>query len=92
MTPQSTGFTPIRIGTVGTVALRATASMLHSVNVEVSTGTVAIYNHAGTTTNLVGIFGGGAAIANSFVCDYEMSNGIFYISTGTPNITLSIRG
>lgn len=91
MNPGHTGYTPIRIGTVGTVALRTNPTMLHTVNVEIATGTVAIYNNAGTTTNLVGIFGGGAAVANTFVCDYEMNNGLFYVSTGTPNITLSIR-
>lgn len=91
MQPVS-GFKPIRISAAGTVPLRANPTMLHSVNVEISTGTIAIYNHAGTTTNLVGVFGGGAAIAQSFICDYEMNQGLFYIATGTPSATLSIRG
>ena len=91
MNPSNSGYDFYRISAAGSAVIRAHATILHAVNVEISTGTVTLYNNAsGTSSAVIGVFGGGAAVANTFVCDYNLNKGLYYVATGTPLMTLSV--
>lgn len=85
------GYEYKHINAAGSAVLRARPSVLHTINVHVATGTVILYDNAsGTSTAIMGTFGGGAAVANSFVFDAQLKQGLYYLATGTPSMTVTV--
>ena len=80
-----------RINAAGSGALRAVPSLLHTINVEASTGTITFYDNAtGTSAAVVAVVGGGAATPETLTYDCQLRNGLYYVATGTPAATLTV--
>ena len=90
------GYQPLTIGTIGTVVQRAIPSVLHTIQPEVSTGTVTFYDSAtaaGTAaSNRVYTTTGGTAIQDCFTrnLDAQFRNGIVTVALGTPIMTFTV--
>lgn len=92
MAQPVSGFSYSRITAAGSGVLRNRPALFHTANVEISTGTIVLYDNAsGTSSAVVATLGGGAAIANTFVYDVNLTQGLYYVATGTPTATLSIE-
>lgn len=91
MNPSDSGYEYKRITGAGSAALRAIPSVLHTVTVEASTGTVTLYDNAsGTSAQVVATVGGGAASPATFTYDAQLRRGLYYVATGTPVLTLTV--
>lgn len=96
MNVSDSGFEAIRINAVGTVAYGSTAATLHTINPEVSVGTIRVFDAqtvGGTTAaNLRATVTGGTAIQDCFtkLYDIQLRNGLVVASEGTPIATLSV--
>jgi hypothetical protein len=91
MNPSDNGYEYKRISAAGSAALRAVPSVLHTITVEASTGTVTFYDNAsGTSAQVVATVGGGAASPETFVYDAQLRRGLYYLATGTPVLTVTV--
>jgi len=95
MNPDS-GYQPIKISALGTTAHRAIPTVLHTINPEVSVGTITLYDSATTAgtsaTNRILTFTGGTAIQDCFtrILDVQCRSGLVSVALGTPIATLSV--
>lgn len=78
------------INAAGSAQLRIDPSVLHTITIEASTGTIQLFDSAsGTSSNKVITVGGGAATPATFTLDAQLKRGCYYLATGTPSAVLT---
>lgn len=77
-----------RITTATTTACRNSSGSIRRIIVKaVLTGTVSIYNHPSTASNLIDVLPVGLAVG-SYNLGYDMSNGVVVVTSAADNITI----
>ena len=80
--------TATRITSAATTACRNSSGSIRRIIVKVAlTGTVSIYNHPSTATNLIDVLPIGLAVG-TYNLGYEMSNGVVVVTSAADDITV----
>lgn len=80
-----------RISAAGSATLHTGAAILDRVTVQVSTGTVTLYDNASGTSSDIVLETPTVTAPVTLSLEAQLKNGLYYVATGTPVVTVTIK-